>query len=330
MNDRYVAETVTTQKNAAASETTDHAAQSGKFTSVENEAAQSDQVDIDQTEPRKPARRILEQEIAEGLGEIRRSTTGLFISGLSAGLDVGFSLFLMAVMYTYAHGALPEPIVQILVANMYAVGFIFVIIGRSELFTEHTALATLPVLNGNATIIGLARLWGIVYSANLIGAAIFAFLATSIGPSLGVIEPATFGTIAEHVVAHSWWVILCSAILAGWMMGLLSWLVAAGRDTISQIFLVWLVTTSIGLGKLHHSIVGSVEVLAALFAGQGVTVADFGHFLLWATIGNSIGSVVFVAVIKYGHVVRSDPNKESISIAEEATELQAVSSPKFE
>lgn len=280
----------------------------------------SEQVDVDQAEPRKPARRILEQEISEGLGEIRRNTTGLFISGLSAGLDVGFSLFLMAVMYTYANDTLPESVVQILVANMYAVGFIFVIIGRSELFTEHTALATLPVLNGNATIGDLARLWGIVYSANLIGATIFALMATIVGPNLGVIDPTAFGTIAHHVVEHSWWVILSSAILAGWMMGLLSWLVAAGRDTISQIFLVWLVTTAIGLGKLHHSIVGSVEVLAGLFAGQEITLADFGHFLLWATIGNSIGGVVFVALIKYGHVVRSDKTKENVLLEEEETE----------
>ncbi len=279
--------------------------------------------DIDQAEPRKPARRILEQEISEGLGEIRRSPTGLFISGLSAGLDVGFSLFLMAVMYTYVHGQLSEPVVQILVANMYAVGFIFVIVGRSELFTEHTALATLPVLNGNATLGDLARLWGLVYAANLLGATIFAVLATVIGPSLGVIDPLAFGWIAHHVVDHPWWVILLSAVLAGWMMGLLSWLVAAGRDTISQIFLVWLVTTAIGFGKLHHSIVGTVEVLAGLFAGQDITIADFGHFLLWTTIGNSIGGVVFVALIKYGHVVRSDNKKEDISLSEDSAQTNA-------
>lgn len=269
-----------------------------------------------QMEPRKPARRILEQELAEGLGEMTRSGKGLFISGFSAGLDVSFSLFLMAVMYTYANGQLPEPVVQILVANMYAVGFIFVIIGRSELFTEHTALATLPILNGDATLGALARLWSIVYVSNLIGAAIFALLAVVVGPNLGVIDPTTFGWIAHHVVDHAWWVILLSAVLAGWMMGLVSWLVAAGRDTISQIALVWLVTTAIGLGKLHHSIVGTAEVLAGIFAGQGITLADFGHFLLWATLGNSIGGVVFVAIIKYGHVVRSAEEREAVTVKE--------------
>lgn len=278
---------------------------------------------IDRTEPRKAARRILEQEIAEGLGEMRRPDSGLFIAGLSAGLDVGFSLFLMATMLTYTRGQLPDPIVNILVANMYAIGFIFVIIGRSELFTEHTALAVLPVLNRRAKLSGLVRLWIIVYLSNLLGGTIFAVLATIIGPNLGVIDPTAFGEIAHHVIDHSWWVILLSAILAGWLMGLLSWLIAAGRDTISQVVLVWLVTTAIGLGRLHHSIVGTVEVLAGLFANQGVTFGDFGHFLLWTTLGNSIGGVVFVGLIKYGHVIRSSSDREEVDLDETPSEVLA-------
>ena len=101
--------------------------------------------------------------------------------------------------------------------------------------------------------------------------------------------------------------ILVSAILAGWLMGLVSWLVTAGRDTISEIVFVWLVTGTIGLAHFHHCIAGSVEVLAAVFAGQGTTLADFGHFLLFSTLGNVIGGVFFVALVKYGHATKVRP-----------------------
>jgi formate/nitrite transporter FocA (FNT family) len=281
-----------------------------------------DDADIDKAEPRKPARRILEQEIAEGLGEIERPLPGLMLAGISAGLDVGFSLLLMAVALTQFSDVLAEPFVDLIMANMYAIGFIFVIVGRSELFTEHTTLAVLPVLNGRASVRGLARLWGVVYVANLLGAAIFALLATIIAPALGVVEVEAFGTIAEHMTAHAWWVILLSGVLAGWMMGLLSWLVTAGRDTISQVILIWLVTTAIGFIGLHHSIVGSAEVLAGFFAGQGITLADFGHFLLWATLGNAIGGVFFVALIKYSHVLYSSTQQQEISIESTLRERQ--------
>jgi len=252
-------------------------------------------------EAQKSYRDILRQQVHEELVQIQRPTAGLFISGLSAGLDVGFSLLLMAVMYTMTAGVFAEPVVNILVANMYSVGFIFVILGRSELFTEHTTIAFLPVLNGRASLGALSRLWAIIYTSNLIGAAIFAFLATIIGPALDVIDPVAFEALARPLVEHPWWIILLSGVLAGWMMGLLSWLITASRDTVSQVLLVWLVTTGIGLAHLHHSIVGTVEVLAAVFAMQGVTLAEFGHFLLWATLGNAIGGLVFVALIKYGH-----------------------------
>jgi formate/nitrite transporter FocA (FNT family) len=162
----------------------------------------------------------------------------------------------------------------------------------------------LPVLNGRATVGDLARLWVVVYVANIIGAAAFAALAVQIGPALGVIDPRAFGEIARRMADHPGPVIFASAVLAGWLMGLLSWLVAAGRDTISQVVLVWLIATVIGLAGLHHVVVGSVEVLAGVFSRQGVTLADYGHFLLWATLGNAVGGSFFVALIKYSYAIR--------------------------
>ena len=74
-----------------------------------------------------------------------------------------------------------------------------------------------------------------------------------------------------------------------------------GRDTTSQIVVIWLIATVIGLCGLNHVVVGSIEVLAGLFAGQGVTVADYGRFLLWTTLGNALGGSFFVALIKFSH-----------------------------
>jgi formate/nitrite transporter FocA (FNT family) len=273
--------------------------------------------DVDQIEPRKPARRILEQEIAEGLGEIERSGVGLFISGLSAGLDVGFSLFMVAVMTELSADSLPKPVFELLVANVYALGYVFVVLGRSELFTEHTTLAVLPVLNGRASLTKLIRLWALIYASNLVGAALFAGLAVEVGPALGVISLDTFDSVGRRLIGYDGWTMMLSGLLTGWLMGLLSWLVAASRDTISQIIVVWLVTTAIGFGHFHHSIAGSVEVLAGIFAGQGISWGDYLHFIGWTTLGNSIGGIVFVALIKYSHVIHSSSQPEEIHLEDE-------------
>ena len=257
-------------------------------------------------EPQKSYETILEQEIAAGLTELERPAPALLLSGLSAGLDVSLSLLLMAVMKTLTADQ-PRAVSEILVAMMYAAGFLFVVLGRSELFTEHTTLAVLPVLDGRASLAQLGRLWGLIYVANQVGAALFAAFLSFLGPRLGVIDAQVFGEIASGLVEHPGWVILLSGVLAGWLMGLLSWLVAASRDTISQIFIVALVTTAIGIAHLHHAVVGTAEVLAGVFSGQGATLADFGKFLLWATLGNILGGVFFVALIKFGHI-RSSGN----------------------
>ncbi len=259
----------------------------------------------DGVKAQKSYRKILAQEIATGVEELERSTSGLLLSGLSAGLDVGFSLFLMGVMMTLAGPTLPRPVVEILVACMYSVGFIFVILGRSELFTEHTTLAVLPVLGGRATVPQLLRLWGLIYVSNLAGATIFAAIAAWVGPALGVIEPWALGKIAHGLVDHPAPVVLASGVLAGWMMGLLSWLVTAARDTVSQLLFVWLITFAIGLSHLHHAIAGTVEVLAGLFSGQGITANAFALFLLLSTAGNILGGVIFVAILKFAHATQA-------------------------
>lgn len=255
-------------------------------------------------EAKKPYPQILKEEVAAGMSEMRRPALGLFFSGLSAGLDVGFSLLLMAVMRTLTKDS-PRPLAEILVANMYAVGFIFVVLGRSELFTEHTSLAVLPVLRGKSTIGALLRLWSLVYVANVIGAALFAALVAWTAPMLGVIDPKAFGEIAHRLTDHTWLAIFIGGMFAGWLMGLLSWLVTAARDTISQIVIVWMITSAIGFAHLQHPIVGAVEVLASYFAHQSTTLGDFAKFLTWSTLGAAVGGTVFVAIVKFSHASRS-------------------------
>lgn len=121
-----------------------------------------------------------------------------------------------------------------------------------------------------------------------------------VGPRAGFIEPNILGESSRLLSAHPAYVIFLCALLAGWLMGLLSWLVAAARDTISQIVIVWLVAWSIGFAHLPHVIVGSVQMFAAVFAGQA-SIGELNHVLLWATLGNIVGGGVFVALVKYGH-----------------------------
>jgi len=256
---------------------------------------------MEEEQAKKSAPEILAIQRQEAETELDRPALALALSGLSAGLDVGFSLLLMAVL---SHLLVDSPPAarEVAVAFSYSVGFLFVVLGRSELFTEHTTMDILPVLNGRKKLGSLARLWIIVFAANLLGAAAFAWAAATIGPVLGIFPASVLGEIAKHVVNFPAGVLFASGVFAGWLMGLLGWLVAASKDTISQIVVVILVTGCIGLCHFHHCIVGSVEVLSAIFAGQAIAWSDYLHFLLFATLGNAVGGTVFVGLLKHGHI----------------------------
>ncbi|MGB3779432.1 MAG: formate/nitrite transporter family protein [Tunicatimonas sp.] len=250
----------------------------------------------------KEGEQILQEQMRTSLLEYRRDTPALFVSAFSAGLEVGFSLLLMGLLYTMFSDQLSESGMHMAMAAAYPIGFIFVIIGRSELFTEHTTLAVLPVLNGTVSISALAKLWGIVYVGNLMGGYLFSFILVQIGPGMGTISLDAFHHIAEKLIQYNWWLTLSSGMFAGWLMGLLSWLVTSSRDTISRVVMIILVTTVIGLGELHHSIVGSIEMFAGLISSEDIGLRDYAHFQVFATLGNIIGGTVFVAAVKYGQL----------------------------
>lgn len=249
-------------------------------------------------------RAVLNSLIESGLHEINREKSGLLLSGLSAGLDIGFGPLLMAVVITLSQGGFGDLVTELLLASAYAIGFLFVILGRSELFTEHTTLAVLPVIDRQASLSQLARLWGLVYIGNIVGGALFTLLAVILMPGLGVVSPAAFETIALKLVTHDLHWLFVAGIFAGWLMGLLAWLITAAQGTIGRVAIIWIVTGTIGILHLPHSIAGNVEVLFGLFVSAAVTPLDYLVFLVITTVGNAVGGAVFVAILKYSHVIR--------------------------
>lgn len=250
----------------------------------------------------KETEEVLEEQLAHGMDEYRRSTLSLFLSSVTAGLEIGFSILLMGILYTVFKGHLPEGILHLVVSFGYPLGFIFVIIGGSQLFTEQTSLAVMPVLSRRIKVPALLKLWFIVFSGNIIGGSLFALLITWIGPAMNIIDIETFSHFAKILIAPHWYIILGSATLAGWLMGLMSWLISTSQESITRILLVGLIALVIGFGKLHHSIVGSVELVCAMLARHEFDLGIYSETIFYSVIGNIIGGTFFVAVLKYSTI----------------------------
>lgn len=248
---------------------------------------------------------ILEREVGNAVREIDRPRSAVFVSGVAAGLNLGFGALFMGMVLTFAGGFESVLIRRLAMGGASTLGFLFVILGQTELFTAHTTLAMLAALDGRATWRELGRLWSTVFTANLVGGIGFAGLIAYVGTRLGIVEPAAFGRLAGTLLAPAGGTILLSGVVAGWLMGLTTWLNAASQDTISRVVIIVLVTGGIGFAPFHHVVLGSTEVVTALFLGQGVTLLDFGRFVVPTAVGNAVGGGVFVALLNYSHVALS-------------------------
>jgi len=94
-------------------------------------------------------------------------------------------------------------------------------------------------------------------------------------------------------------VIFVSAILAGWLMGLLSFLLTSTKDTISKIVIIFLITSIMAFTNLHHSIIGNIEVFSGLISSSKIRITDYLTFQSLALLGNAVGGFVFVGLFKY-------------------------------
>jgi formate-nitrite transporter family protein len=249
---------------------------------------------------------IMKEQIEAGLKEHHRSNIGLFMSSLSAGLEVGFSILLIGIIYTLFKGEVSTSKLYLMMALVYPIGYIFVIIGRSELFTEHTVLATIPVLNGEATLKSLAKMWAIIYLGNLLGGYLFGLIVLQFNIKSHLVSLDFFYFVSEKMVSYSSGNILISSIMAGWLMGTLSWLLSSAQDTLSRVLMIFLITFIISIAGLHHCIVGSIEIFMAFFGeANKIKWKEFLKFQGISTIGNIIGGVVLVAIIKFSHSKRN-------------------------
>ncbi|TFF20735.1 formate/nitrite transporter family protein [Jiella endophytica] len=227
--------------------------------------------------------------------ELDATNRYLFWSGLGAGGALGLTFLARVIFAETAHEATPGVVGNLL----YPVGFLIIVLGRYQLFTENTLTPVVLVLTKLASVANLARLWLVVLVANMVGAvgvaALLAYFDVLDAPRL---EKAI--EIGRHAHETGWFKIFSKAIIAGWIVAAMVWLVHACKDTVSRILVVWLLMYFIGVGAFFHVITSSVEVFFLAFRESDVDLLPlFPEFVLPVLLGNTIGGVTFVAVLNY-------------------------------
>ncbi|MGN6554172.1 MAG: formate/nitrite transporter family protein [Verrucomicrobiota bacterium] len=237
--------------------------------------------------------------LKEGFDELDRPSSALFWSGIAAGLSMGASLMAEGLLNQH----LPEAAWRPLISKFgYSIGFLVVILGRQQLFTENTLTPILPLLRDRtlARLRGVLRLWSIVLVANLLGALAAAWISNA-STAFSAEVQSEFSKIGHDAMAFPFATHVVRGILAGWLIALMVWLLPFAES--ARVWVIIILSYLVGVGHFSHVVAGAVQVFFLAVAGEASWIAVFGHYLLPTFIGNVIGGVALVAAINHAQVV---------------------------
>jgi formate/nitrite transporter FocA (FNT family) len=272
---------------------------------------------------RPSAQDIFEQVANNARQELGRSSVSLAISGFAGGIFMGLSALgnAIAIAMLTPLGSSPTQAALFIGKMFYPLGFIVVILGRSQLFTENTLYPVALVLAEKNHLRNTLRLWAMVLPFNVLGALAFATLATRTSALPGPVVQWLIQLGLEagrHPAATIFW----SGIMGGWIIATVAWLVSGSHSLTGSVMIIWMLALVVGLGNFAHCIAGAGEVFAPILAGR----APWSSFLRWflpAVAGNICGGVGMVTLLEYGQViVGKDAEAEALPPAEN-TEAKA-------
>jgi formate/nitrite transporter FocA (FNT family) len=237
----------------------------------------------------------------EGKKELDRSSDALFWSGLAAGLSMGFSFLAEGLLHSHLPDASWRPLVTKL---GYSIGFVIVILGSQQLFTENTLTPMVPLLHEKKreTLRNVLRLWAVVFVANMIGALLYSLVLGR----LAVVEPETqraLSELAREAMKSDFWVTMLHAVYAGWLIALLVWMLPEADD---KLLVIVVMTWLIGVGGFAHVVAGASEVFYAAWRGEATWAQAVLGYILPALIGNMFGAITLVAALNHAQATASE------------------------
>ncbi|SFS88048.1 Formate/nitrite transporter FocA, FNT family [Halostagnicola kamekurae] len=251
---------------------------------------------------------IFHRIVAAADEEISTGTRELFFSALAAGFAITVT-FMLYVSVTHASEGAP-----IVGALLYPLGFIYIILGDYQLYTENTLPPVALVLERLASIPALFGIWSVVFVGNLLGGSLGALVLATTGVfSNDVMKTAV--AISETGIQTGSWSLFFKGAFAGLIVAGVVWIDYASQDTISRLVMVYIAFLAIPLGNLYHVVVSSTELMFLVFRGKEVLLTGATEFVLPVLLGNTVGGVVLVTVVNYFQAVERTYQEQNYQLS---------------
>jgi formate/nitrite transporter FocA (FNT family) len=232
--------------------------------------------------------------------EMERPAVSLWWSGIAAGLSISFSLLAQGILTLH----LPEAgWTHLLTSAGYTVGFLMVVLGRQQLFTETTITAVLPVMaEFHWRNLGrMLRMWGIVFAANTVGT-LFAALFCTFTPVIPEELRSSMLSVSAELMRHDWLEMALGGVSSGFLIATMVWLLPSAES--ARFWVVLAITWLIAAGGFPHIVAGSVESFMLVANGELGLGTMLGSFMLPVLAGNIVGGTVLFALLSYAQVMK--------------------------
>jgi formate-nitrite transporter family protein len=248
---------------------------------------------------------MYERAKEEGRRRLSRPLVELAATALVGGFDVAFGVVAFGLVAGAVQVSSAPGLAQLAGALAFGIGFVFVIVGRSELFTENFLVPIVGMGRGGHAWWKLSELWISTLVLNLVGGTILALIVTSQGV-LPIDSQHEFTRLAEHLAGYSIGTAFVSAVVAGALMTLMTWFVEAAAESMGvRIVMSWIVGALIVLGTFNHAIVSTIEIVFGMRFGSNVSVGDLFQNLGLAVAGNALGGLLLVTFARSAQVMGS-------------------------
>ncbi len=238
----------------------------------------------------------------EGTRRLSRSRLELATTSLVAGFDIVFGVIAIATVTALLTPALGPSAAHMVGALFFGIAFIFIVVGRSELFTENFFVPITALRRGKLTFLKLIELWTISPVMNILGGTLLIVVVTTKGV-LPEGTPTALNELANHIDDLPLWSAFCSAIIGGALITAMTWMIEGVGTVGGRIIIAWIAGTVLALASLNHVIVVTLELIFGMRLGTTISFEDTAMNFVIATAGNMIGGLLFVTLTRTSQAI---------------------------
>jgi formate/nitrite transporter FocA (FNT family) len=240
----------------------------------------------------------------EGERRLTRSPLELVTTSLVAGFDIVFGVIALAAATAAMTPHFGPSAAHLFGSLGFGIAFIFIVVGRSELFTENFLVPITALRSGTLTTLKLAQLWTISPVVNIAGGTALILIVSSHGVLPEGAAPALVD-VAEKIGELGHWSAFLSAVTGGALITAMTWMVEGVGTVGGRIIVAWVAGFLLAIVGLNHVIVVTLELIFGMRFGADIGLDDVGLNFVIAVAGNMLGGLLFVTLTRTSQAIGS-------------------------